>query len=74
MIDRDARIQYLLKRRLELQERVAAIKADYGKGLPADFGEQALELENAEVQAEISRIAVQELEHIERELRQLGVT
>jgi len=70
--DRNQRIEYLTKRREELRARVAAIKADYSKGLSADFGEQAIELENAEVQAEISRVAVQELELVERELRQLG--
>jgi hypothetical protein len=74
MTDRAGRIAYLVKRRDELQTRVAKIKADYAEGLSADFGEQATELENAEVQAEISRIAVQELEAIERELRHLGVT
>lgn len=73
MPDRNQRIEYLTKRRDELQKRIAAIKADYSKGLSADFGEQAIELENAEVQAEITRVAFEELEKIERELNQLGV-
>ncbi len=72
MTDNNERIAYLKKRRDELQKRIGAIKAEYGKGLSADFGEQAVELENAEVLAEISRVAAAELEQVEQELRQLG--
>ncbi len=74
MTDQSERIAYLKKRRDELQQRLSAIKDEYGKGLSADFGEQAVELENAEVLAEISRVAATELEHVEQQLRQLGVT
>lgn len=73
MTDRNQRIQYLNKRREELLQRLSAIKADYREGLAADFSEQAVELENAEVQAEISRLAAAELERVEHELRQLGI-
>lgn len=73
MTDRNARIQQLRQRRDELQQRLDAIKADYRRGLPADSDEQAIELENAEVLAEISRVAANELAQVEQELRQLGV-
>ena len=73
MTDRNARIQYLRQRRDELQQRLDAIKADYRKGLSADSDERAIELENAEVLAEISRVAATELDQVEQELRQLGV-
>ena len=73
MTDRNARIQYLRQRRGELQQRLDAIKADYRRGLSADSDEQAIELENAEVLAEISRVAATELDQVEQELRQLGV-
>lgn len=73
MTDRNARIQYLRQRRDELQQRLDAIKADYQRGLSADSDEQAIELENAEVLAEISRVAATELDRVEQELRQLGV-
>ena len=72
MTDRNARIQYLRQRRDELQRRLDAIKADYRRGLSADSDEQAIELENAEVLAEISRVAANELAQVEQELRQLG--
>ncbi|MFZ5842457.1 MAG: hypothetical protein ACOY3E_06085 [Pseudomonadota bacterium] len=72
MTDRNARIQYLRQRRDELQQRLDAIKADYRRGLSADSDEQAIELENAEVLAEISRVAANELAKVEQELRQLG--
>ncbi|MFN4289561.1 MAG: hypothetical protein ACK4E7_01625 [Permianibacter sp.] len=72
MTDRNARIQYLRQRRDELQQRLDAIKADYRRGLSADSDEQAIELENAEVLAEISRVAANELAQVEQELRQLG--
>lgn len=72
MTDRNARIQYLRQRRDELQQRLDAIKADYRRGLSADSDEQAIELENADVLAEISRVAANELAQVEQELRQLG--
>lgn len=67
--------QELTQKRDELRQRLDAIKKDYGNGLPADFEEQALQLENADVLAEISRVTNEELqkvntalERIEREL------
>ena len=73
MTDRNARIQQLRQRRDELQKRLDAIKADYRRGLSADSDEQAIELENADVLAEIGRVAANELAQVEQELRQLGV-
>lgn len=65
----------LTQKRDELLQRLDAIKRDYGNGLSADFEEQAQQLENAEVLAEISRVTNEELqkvtvalERIEREL------
>lgn len=70
-----AKKQELTQKRDELQQRLNAIKQDYGNGLSADSEEQALQLENAEVLAEISRVTNEELqkvsvalERIEREL------
>lgn len=64
-------------RRGELLDRLDAIKRDYGKGLERDSSEQAIQLENAEVLEEISRVANEELqkvtqaiERIDRELQQ----
>ena len=64
----------LLQRRDELQKRLTAIRADYQRGLPADFAEQATELENAEVLAGISRAAAEELDAVLAELRARGLS
>lgn len=65
----------LTQKRDELLQRLDAIKRDYGNGLSADSEEQAQQLENAEVLAEISRVTNEELQkvtvaldRIEREL------
>jgi RNA polymerase-binding transcription factor DksA len=65
----------LTQKREELMQRLDAIKRDYGNGLSADSEEQAQQLENAEVLAEISRVTNEELQkvtvaldRIEREL------
>lgn len=67
----------LTAKREELLQRLEAIKKDYRSGLSADSEEQAIQLENAEVLEEISRVTNEELqkvtqalERIERELRQ----
>lgn len=54
----------LIQKRDELQQRLDAIKRDYGNGLDADFEEQAQQLENAEVLAEISRVTLEELQKV----------
>jgi len=65
------RLDWLNQRKAELEQRIAAIKRDYAEGLSADSSEQAIELENAEVLAEIQRLAVNELADINQELRRL---
>jgi RNA polymerase-binding transcription factor DksA len=63
--------EQLLARRAELRQRLGAIKRDYAGGLDRDLGEQAIQLENAEVLAELSREAAAELQAIENKLRRL---
>ncbi len=65
--DREA----LLKRKAELEDRLDKIRADYGRGLDADSEEQATELENAEVLEELTRLAIEELGEVERQLAAL---
>jgi hypothetical protein len=59
-------IEGLEARRQELVERLDAIKRDYGRGLDKDFEEQAVQLENAEVLAEIARVTADELGEVNR--------
>jgi len=73
--DLQAKKNELTQKREELLQRLDAIKRDYGNGLSADSEEQAQQLENAEVLAEISRVTNEELQkvtvaldRIEREL------
>lgn len=66
--------EQLLEKRAELQERLAAIRRDYGNALDRNMDEQSLQLENADVLEELSREAVEELEEIERKLRQFADT
>lgn len=74
MVDPENRKQSLLQKRDQLRQRLAAIKADHSRGLEADLEEQALQLENAEVLEEITKVTVAELERVERELRELAVS
>jgi len=62
----------LLSRRKELRERLDAIQRDYRQGLDADFEEQAIQLENAEVLAGIAKVTTEELDKVEQQLRELG--
>lgn len=59
----------LIKRRDELNERLAAIRRDLGGGLSRDMEDQSLQLENYDTLVEIARVAEQELADIERRLR-----
>jgi hypothetical protein len=61
----------LVLSRDELLKRLAAIRADFGKGLDADSKEQAIQLENIDVLSEIARITEEELRNINRRLSAL---
>lgn len=63
--------EQLLAKRAELQERLEAIKRDYASGLDRDLDEQAIQLENADVLAELGRKAAEQLQEIEKKLRSL---
>ncbi|NNG14772.1 MAG: hypothetical protein HKM22_06385, partial [Gammaproteobacteria bacterium] len=52
-------LQRLMVRRDELLKRIEAIENDYRQGLDANSEEQAMQLENAEVQAGIGKAAVE---------------
>lgn len=65
-------IAELRKRRQELRTRLASIEADYRAGLSADSEEQAIQLENAEVQAGIAKATADELARVEARLEELG--
>ena len=59
----------LRQKKIELRERVDAIRRDVRGGLDPDFEEQAVQLENAEVLDALLKQALSELEEIERKLR-----
>ena len=61
----------LEQRRDELSSRLQRIRMDYGRGLERDLEEQALQLENAEVLHEISRVTAEELATIEAAIRRI---
>jgi len=60
--------EQLLKRRQELEARLASIKSDLGSPLDHDFAEQAVEQENAEVLQSLGREAESEIQKINRAL------
>lgn len=62
--DLHAKKKELTQKRDELLQRLDAIKRDYGNGLSADSEEQAQQLENADVLAEISRVTNEELQKV----------
>ena len=64
-------IAQLKKERDRLRQKLAAIEADYRKGLEADSEDQAIELENADVLEGIARVTAEELERIEQNLSEL---
>ncbi len=65
-------LQELMTRRDELRDRIKAIEKDYRQGLDSDSEEQAMQLENAEVLAGISKAAADELEEIEKKLAEFS--
>ncbi|MEL6198989.1 MAG: TraR/DksA family transcriptional regulator [Pseudomonadota bacterium] len=64
-------LDMLMHKRIELSRRVRAISADHARGLPADSGEQAVVLENAEVLDELAREAIDELSKINMALQRV---
>jgi len=62
----------LIKKRNELIARLDAIKVDYQQGLDADSGERAVQLENAEVLENIVKATAEELDLVEKQLRDIG--
>ena len=69
---KQSEIDDLKEQRTKLRQKLAAIEADYRKGLVPDSDDRAIELENADVLEEISRTVVNELENIENRLSQLA--
>ncbi|MYM62058.1 TraR/DksA C4-type zinc finger protein [Pseudomaricurvus sp. HS19] len=61
----------LLAQRAELLRRVAAIKADFAQGKPADFSEQTTESENDDVLRSLRLEAETEIRQINRALEQI---
>lgn len=66
-------ITQLEAERKRLQDRLAAIQADYRHGLEADAEERAQQLENAEVLDGIAKTTAEELSQVEERLAALGV-
>lgn len=62
----------LIKKRDELRSRLDSIEKDYRQGLDADTEEQAVQLENAEVQEAIAKATSEELQRIEDMLSKLS--
>jgi len=62
----------LIQQRDALRARLQKIESDYRQGLDADTEEQAIQLENAEVQAGIAKATAEELVRIEKRLKELG--
>ena len=60
----------LIAKRDELKQRLEKIKQDFKKGLDADSGERAVQLENADVLNEIARTTEEELLSLEEKIRQ----
>lgn len=58
----------LTEKRNELAARLNAINLDFRQGLDRDMEEQAQQLENQEVLAEIARITAEELNKVEAAL------
>lgn len=74
MTDTAAERARLERRRVELIDRLEAIKRDYGQGLDRDSEEQAQQLENAEVLAALNEAAWKELQEVNAALAALPAT
>ena len=64
--------EQLTKKRDELRLRLESIEKDYRQGLDSDLEEQAVQLENAEVQEAIAKSTAEELQRIEEKLAKLA--
>ena len=64
-------ISQLEAERKRLQDRLAAIQADYQQGLEADAEERAQQLENAEVLDAIAKSTAEALRQVETRLATL---
>lgn len=64
--------EQLIEKRNELRARLESIEKDYRQGLDADLEEQAVQLENAEVQEGIAKSTAEELQRIEEKLANLA--
>jgi RNA polymerase-binding transcription factor DksA len=58
----------LISKKKELEDRLEKIRQDLGRGLDADFAEQAVQLENHDVLLEIARVSEEELLKINKQL------
>jgi len=63
----------LQQKKEELLGRLEAIQNDYKGGLSADSEEQAIQLENAEVLEEISRVTNEELQKVSQALERIEI-
>ena len=62
----------LTAKRDELRSRLESIEKDYRQGLDSNSEEQAIQLENAEVQEAIAKSTSEELQRIEDKLAKLA--
>ena len=62
----------LTEKRDELRSRLESIEKDYRQGLDPNSEEQAIQLENAEVQEAIAKSTSEELQRIEEKLAKLA--
>ena len=60
--------QELINKKNTLLTRIEDIKRDLGRGLDADLGEQAIQLENLEVLQELLRVSSEELAEVNSQI------
>ncbi len=65
-------IEQLEQRKVELEQRIEAIKADFAQGLEADSEERAVQLQNTEVLNALMRLALNELSKVNERLSTLS--
>ena len=68
MSNDEQELDALIERRDALSAKLAAIRRDVARGLDADSGERAVELENADVLDEIARVTCRQLDAIEEQI------